>query len=411
MCLTLNFVKTFDRMKTEMENRIRRKGRTNVNGAARVLHVGPLPPGIGGMRTYFQGLLNSRLSEMFELHVVASDLIGKVLMRGFRRKVMNVLNATALMAAFLVAIARYRPRIVHLQTSSYTGFFEKSFLALLARLLLRKTVMHVHGGGFCDFYQQSGRLGGWLIRVCIRLNDRIITATPRMQETLTMIGTNPEKIRVVRNATEIPEKSIWDEEQPEQMDRNEVTVLFLNRIERAKGVLEFIRAAAAVSKEFESARFRIVGAGAAAGFIEELERRIAESEARGRIEFVGEVSEEVKAAELRQADIYVLPSHIEDLPYGLLEAMALGVPCIASQVGGVPSLIEDGGHGLLVQPKDVDALADAMRRLLSDGRLRQELGTKARQRIEQDFSWSRRAEQIAEIYNELLGGPAQTGNN
>ena len=110
-----------------------------------------------------------------------------------------------------------------------------------------------------------------------------------------------------------------------------------------------------------------------------MKKQIAESCAPARIHFIGPVSEEEKEAELRRADIYVLPSYIEDLPYGLLDAMALGLPCIATAVGGVPSLIEDGRTGLLTAPRDAAMLAEALRRFIADPLLRRKLGAAGRQ--------------------------------
>ena len=112
--------------------------------------------------------------------------------------------------AVLGSILIRRPEIVHVETNSFAGFFEKSFLALLASLLGRKVVMHVHGGRFREFYQDACRLGKWLIGRCLAVNDRVVAATPRMRETFEMIGLPSEKVALLANAVDLPAESIWD---------------------------------------------------------------------------------------------------------------------------------------------------------------------------------------------------------
>ncbi len=92
---------------------------------------------------------------------------------------------------------------------------------------------------------------------------------------------------------------------------------------------------------------------------------------------------------LCQAKIFVLSSTNEGMPNALMEAMALGRPCIATRVGAVPDLIEDGKSGIIVPPNDSQAIAEAIKRLLSNEKLRADLGSAARKRMQDRFSWKR----------------------
>jgi len=147
-------------------------------------------------------------------------------------------------------------------------------------------------------------------------------------------------------------------------------------------------------------QFRIVGN--ESNDCDEIRKVISKSRLGDRVEFVGRVSEEDKKQAFIDADIYVLPSHVEDLPYGLLEAMSYGLPCVASAVGGIPSLVEDQVNGLLGEPKDVEAITSSLCRLITDRKLRQYLGSKARQTVNDKFSWDGRAGEFSVIYNRLL---------
>jgi len=105
---------------------------------------------------------------------------------------------------------------------------------------------------------------------------------------------------------------------------------------------------------------------------------------------------------LASADCFVLASRSEGLPMSILEAMAAGLPVVASDVGGVAELVDDGVTGLLVAPRDADRLAEALRRVLADVDLRRRLGAAGRRRVEERFGLERfRAAHVA-LYDELL---------
>ena len=85
-----------------------------------------------------------------------------------------------------------------------------------------------------------------------------------------------------------------------------------------------------------------------------------------------------------------------------MEAMSYGLPCIASNVGGVPSLIQDGQNGILIPPKDLLGLILGLEKLVHDGELRNRLGLSARKRIEAEFTWERHANEMFTLYRSLI---------
>lgn len=102
-------------------------------------------------------------------------------------------------------------------------------------------------------------------------------------------------------------------------------------------------------------------------------------------------------------DLFVLSSLREGLPNVLLEAMALEVPCVATRIAGVPRLIRDGENGRLIEPGDMAALAGAVRELLADAGERQRLGQAGQATVAERYSFARRMEKLAAIYDQLLG--------
>jgi glycosyltransferase involved in cell wall biosynthesis len=101
------------------------------------------------------------------------------------------------------------------------------------------------------------------------------------------------------------------------------------------------------------------------------------------------------------ADVFALPSWTEGLPLVVLEAMALGRPVVATTVGGTPELVADGETGLLVAPRDVEALTAALKRVLDDTELRRRLGEAGRRRVQERFSADAMTRDVLSIYDEV----------
>lgn len=104
------------------------------------------------------------------------------------------------------------------------------------------------------------------------------------------------------------------------------------------------------------------------------------------------------------SDIFLLPSRVEGFPISIMEAMATGLPVVASNVGGIPDLVRHGEDGFLHDPQDVVGMAHSVAALLADAGLRARLGARARQRIVQEFSLRKLGDRVHKRYQEMLAG-------
>ena len=123
------------------------------------------------------------------------------------------------------------------------------------------------------------------------------------------------------------------------------------------------------------------------------------------VDILGWVEGAEKERLLADATVYVLPSYVEGLPMGILEAMAAGLPVIATDVGGIPDAVENGIEGILVQPGDVSAITDAIRMLLSQPGLRARMGKAGRQKVLDSFIPERVLPRLEQIYRDLGVNP------
>jgi phosphatidylinositol alpha-mannosyltransferase len=183
-----------------------------------------------------------------------------------------------------------------------------------------------------------------------------------------------------------------------QYDDDKQNVLFVGRLEKRKGVNYLLQAFATVKAEMPNTRLLIVGppTRAVRGYRNWVsEKRLAD------VEFIGHVSYDDLARYQHTADIVCAPATgNESQGIVLLEAMAAGRPLVASNIDGYASVITQGVEGLLVRPKDVDALAAALLELLSDPDQRREMGEKGRQRA-QEYRWDRVSQRVLTYYERL----------
>lgn len=176
----------------------------------------------------------------------------------------------------------------------------------------------------------------------------------------------------------------------------ETLVVVLARLQPEKGIGDLIDAMAQVAG---GVRVAIAGAGPAE---QDLRDRIAAAGLGGRVRLLGHRSD--VGALLAAADVFCLPSRHEGLPLSLLEAMRVGLPSVATRVGGIPAVVEDGVTGLLVAPADPDSLARALTALATDPATAGRIGAAGREIVTREFDLEAVADAYAGLYEELLAG-------
>lgn len=210
-------------------------------------------------------------------------------------------------------------------------------------------------------------------------------------------------IHVVPYASALPAGS---RRAPADAER-EPTVLFVGRLVARKGVANLLHAAAAAARPF---RVEIVGFGPEEPALRRLAAELGIAE---RVEFAGRVADGELASRYARADVFVLPATVDErgdtegLGVVLLEALAQGVPVVATRLGGIPDVVLDGETGLLVEDGDVGALARAVERLLADPRLATRLAEAGARHVQERFSVEGVAAQLARLYRDAAAGAAE----
>ncbi len=238
----------------------------------------------------------------------------------------------------------------------------------------------------------------WLEATAYRNSTLVMTPSRNScRDLATHFAISPERVRVVPHAVDTSTFAPKPKAQPGES----MQILFVGGHEPRKGVRTLLEALALVRKEGISARLVTVGGGSQMEVLKNLARQLGISEA---VEFRGYVPDDDGTLIPRtyaESNLFVLPSLQEGFGFTLLEAMASGVPIIATKVSAIPEVVED--TAMLVQPEDARALAEAIKSMIRDSDKRAELGTKARARAEKLFSWDRVIPQIMAVYEEAIG--------
>jgi glycosyltransferase involved in cell wall biosynthesis len=185
------------------------------------------------------------------------------------------------------------------------------------------------------------------------------------------------------------------------LDKGEHVILFVGGLSPYKGPDVLIRAMPKIMESLPNSRLVLVGEGT---LREKLEQETKELGIDQRVQFTGFVKDNLqKAMFFHAADVFVLPSVTSQEIFGIvnLEAMAAGVPIVASKIGGIPDVVTDGDTGLLVPPNDPDAIAKAVVTLISDPELGRAMVERGLKRVEA-YSWASIAERTEKIYEEAI---------
>jgi glycosyltransferase involved in cell wall biosynthesis len=177
-------------------------------------------------------------------------------------------------------------------------------------------------------------------------------------------------------------------------------ILCVGRLIPAKGQHLLMDAVQRLTQQGRRVRLRLVGDGPDESSLREQAARI---RIPNCVVFEGAVNQDHIRTHYASADLFCLPSFAEGLPVVLMEAMAMGIPCVATQIAGIPELIRDGVDGLLVPPSDLEALVETLGKLMDDAALRQRLGKSGLARVAAQFDLQHSVERLAKTFAERVG--------
>ena len=355
---------------------------------AKVLMVGPDLALHGGIVSVVKGYLEGGLPQVCDGFEYLGTGVGS-----------SKLGKSAAFARALVRYRRIMPEydIVHLHISARGSYKRKSIMARMAHKAGKRVILHDHDGEFAKAFEEGGDDYRQDVKETFGLADCVVVLSEEWRDYFAENVCDPNRIAVVHNGVAVPASPC--------SPCSHQDVLFLGRLDARKSPDVLLRASREVLKCFPQTKIVFGGDGE----VEKNKRLAEELGIADSCEFHGWVAGKEREALFGRAAVYCLPSKNEGLPMSVLEAMARGIPTVATAVGGVPQVIEEGVSGYLVGVDDFEGLSARLISLLGSAELRADLGHNARNQIEHKFGVERSVARIKEIYVALSRG-RETGD-
>ncbi len=310
----------------------------------------------------------------------------------------NTFGPGALQGAFAFRRLLRKERVDVVQT-----FFESSDLwaGLMTRLLSPAKLVWSRR----DMGILRGRKHSRAYRALRRIPHAVFAVSSRVAEhVITIDGVPASRVRVVHNGLDL-DTSVMPQA---RVATSAPVITTIGNIRRVKGQDLMLHAMPGVLAHFPEAHFTIAGEVLEPEFFAELQKLVTDLGLARNVSFLGKITDLRK--HLERADIFVLPSRSEGFSNALVEAMAAGLPCIATDVGGNAEAIQDGVDGLIVAPENATALSAAVLDLLQHPSKASEFSVAARHTVETKFTADAMLRQVADAFRELLRSNIPAGH-
>lgn len=324
----------------------------------------------------------------------------------FRKRVMllSPLLFIAAYRAFLKLVREKKPDIIHAHWILPNGYIAGRVSKVTGIPLLIQT----HGSDI--FTAEKNPLFRYMARYAASQANYIVSPSPDHITRLGVLGVDTKKIGIVPNTVEADFAAQVTQVDTDELRHklgipdNHIIVLSMGRMVYVKGFNYLLEGFQKIADEHPNVTLVLAGDGVIYDDIKEQSRKLGISE---RVVMPGAVSRKDVPVYFKMADMFVVPSirhesgAVDGLPVVVPEAMAAGLPVIASDLGGIPLLIRDSYNGLLIEEREPEAIANSMRKLLADENLRKQYGDRSRSIIENVVNYDTISDYFSMLYEDI----------
>lgn len=346
----------------------------------KILMIGPdidLVP--GGMSSVVKNYLKSSLSKKVDIKYISTnieDIFFKKIcwaIKGFIEYIKNISSCD----------------IVHIHMAERGSFYRKSLFILIGKLYRKKILVHFHGAEFDKFYhEECGKVRKKYINYILNLVDVNIALGEEWKAKIQKY--TKTKVVILNNAVYTKSTKLYNNENK--------YITLLGRLEERKGTFDLLDIADDII-EFDN-EIKIILAGD--GNLQKVNKIISTKKYKENIELLGWIDKEKRDEILKDSLIFTLPSYNEGMPMAILEAMSFGIPLVVSNVGGIPTVVEDNINGYLITPGDKEVLKLSILKLLKDKERREIISKNNYDKIIKHFNLNKNIETLYNIYSELV---------
>lgn len=367
----------------------------------RVLIVGQTPPPFLGLPIMLKILVDSEMRDvdMRHLRIVLStneSQVGKFRWgKLFRlvRVIWQIIWARIVQAPEIMYFAP--------AAASRTSMLRDVVILCSTRFLFPKTVFHYHASGHSRLYERLPRWQKWFFRRAFFNAEGAIRLSELTPEDGKLLKARREYI--VPNGIDDPCAEIAPRCDGEFSNDRPLRLLFIALLCEPKGLLILLDACGRLAQRGVPFHLDVMGRFESDEFEARVRKRIAELNIEEQVAFLGVVTGEEKFKVFRRSDVHVHPTFFDTFPVVLLEAMACGLPVVASRWSGIPSIVDDGQTGFIVPPHNPEAVADRVEELAASAQLRQQMGQAGREKFLREFTVPCHIERMRQVFLDLGG--------
>ena len=336
----------------------------------------------GGMVTVVKNYLNCDAWKHVELSFIPTHRDGN-----------KLIKSLYFAAAYLRVAAKLLGKqadVVHLHAAERGSFYRKAYLVRLCRRLGVPVVLHHHAAEFEEFYAGLGDRQRAYVKKILEAADVNLVLSEFLKKKLLKKAPGA-RAEILHNAVFTEKERRYRGDKPR--------IVMLGRIGERKGSYDLLTAVAQIRSQLpENTELWLCGDGET----ERAKRMAGDLGIDDMIAHVGWISGSELEACLADAAVHVLPSYREGLPMSILETMGRGLPNVSTRIASIPEVIRDGETGFLVEPGDIEGLQQAIRKLLSDPGLRQEISGRSYELIKEEFSLEASVARLEKLYGDLM---------
>jgi glycosyltransferase involved in cell wall biosynthesis len=374
------------------------------NAKLKVLVVGQTPPPFGGQAIAIARLLKSDLADIQLIHVRMAfsshmNELGHV-------RLSKIVHLFTLIARIIYRRFVDGTRVLYYPPagSDRVPVIRDIVVLLSTRWLFDKTVFHFHAGGVSEVYQQLPRWQRWFFRRAYFGADAAIRCSALNPDDGRLLDAQREYVIPYGIDDPCPNSS-ESKFKPLGFSNTELRILFVGILRESKGVLDLIEACGKLAANDVPFQLEMMGQWHSEDFTAKANQRIQELGLNKNVRFLGVLTGDDKFAAFHRANVFCFPTFFNCETFGLvlLEAMACRLPVVSTRWRGIPSIVDEGSSGYLVEPRDVEALADRLTTLADDPELRERMGRAGRAKFEQEYTFPKYANRMRSALLQTAG--------
>jgi glycosyltransferase involved in cell wall biosynthesis len=367
----------------------------------KILYLIQLPPPVHGVSTinsiiYHSPTINSGINKLL-LEVKFSDTLSELRKTSFSK----LMKFCSLAGKLRKLLRKESPDLVYFSVILVgKGFWRDLLLIRVIKRTGTTPVYHIHNRGIGRNAKRP------LYRILYRYifsNAIVIHLSVKLleQEVIPFKGANCRTYAVPNGIPAVnPPAAI----NPELKGRKQIKLIFLSNLFNEKGIFDLLKIMSAIKDIRSDIRLRISGELLRKNIGKRLRGSIEEAGLETTVELTGPLYAEAKDEVLRDSDIFIFPSYfkMECFPLVILEAMSHGLPIIASGIGAMPEILEDGKEGILLKERDIDGFANSILKLAANDELRKKMGSAARNKFFDHYTSSHLEDSIRNVFETCI---------